>query len=82
MLVLTTLARGSKAHGFEIAEAIEQASTEVLRVEEGSLPPTGAGQDRCRTSRPGLANGYAALKGHDTKEKIDERNRLQGGAQG
>ena len=39
MLVLTTLARGGERHGFEIAEAIEQASTEILRVEEGSLYP-------------------------------------------
>jgi PadR family transcriptional regulator, regulatory protein PadR len=39
MLVLTTLARRSELHGFEIAEAIEQASTDVLRVEEGSLYP-------------------------------------------
>lgn len=39
MLVLTTLARHRELHGFEIAEAIEQASTDVLRVEEGSLYP-------------------------------------------
>ncbi len=39
MLVLTTLAHSGELHGFEIAEAIEQASTDVLRVEEGSLYP-------------------------------------------
>jgi PadR family transcriptional regulator, regulatory protein PadR len=39
MLILTTLARGGDLHGFEIAEAIEQASADVLRVEEGSLYP-------------------------------------------
>jgi transcriptional regulator len=39
MLVLTALARRNELHGFEIAEAIERASTEVLRVEEGSLYP-------------------------------------------
>src|ERR687887_2392364 len=39
MLVLTTLARRSELHGFEIAEAIERASTDVLGVEEGSLYP-------------------------------------------
>ena len=39
MLVLTALARRSELHGFEIAEAIEYASTDVLRVEEGSLYP-------------------------------------------
>jgi PadR family transcriptional regulator PadR len=39
LLVLTTLARRTELHGFEIAEAIERASTDVLRVEEGSLYP-------------------------------------------
>jgi PadR family transcriptional regulator PadR len=39
MLVLTTLARTSELHGFEIAEAIGEASADVLRVEEGSLYP-------------------------------------------
>ena len=39
MLILTTLARGGDRHGFEIAEAIEHASADVLRVEEGSLYP-------------------------------------------
>jgi PadR family transcriptional regulator PadR len=39
MLVLTTLARGGELHGFEIAAAIAQASTDVLCVEEGSLYP-------------------------------------------
>jgi transcriptional regulator len=39
MLVLTTLARRGELHGFEIADAIECESTNVLRVEEGSLYP-------------------------------------------
>src|SRR4051794_41932975 len=39
MLVLTTLARQGELHGFEIAEAIERVSIDVLRVEEGSLYP-------------------------------------------
>ena len=39
MLVLQTLARSTELHGFGIADAIERASTEVLRVEEGSLYP-------------------------------------------
>lgn len=39
MLILTTLACRSELHGFEIAEAIERASDDVLRVEEGSLYP-------------------------------------------
>jgi len=39
MLVLRTVARAGKLHGFEIAEAIEQISEDVFRVEEGSLYP-------------------------------------------
>ena len=39
MLVLQTLRRRKELHGFEIAEAIERTSADVLRVEEGSLYP-------------------------------------------
>ena len=39
MLVLRTLARGPELHGFEIAEAIQLTSNDVLQVEEGSLYP-------------------------------------------
>ncbi len=39
MLILTTLARRDELHGFEIADAIERTSADVLRVEEGSLYP-------------------------------------------
>ncbi len=39
MLVLTALSRGRERHGFEIAEAIETTSGDVLQVEEGSLYP-------------------------------------------
>ena len=39
MLILRTLARSGKMHGFEIAEAIEQLSEDTFRVEEGSLYP-------------------------------------------
>jgi PadR family transcriptional regulator PadR len=39
MLILRTLARGGPRHGFEIADAIQQASEDILRVEEGSLYP-------------------------------------------
>ena len=39
MLILQTLARHGELHGFEIAEAIERASAQVLQVEEGSLYP-------------------------------------------
>jgi PadR family transcriptional regulator, regulatory protein PadR len=39
MLILRSLAGGAQRHGFEIAEAIEAGSCDVLRVEEGSLYP-------------------------------------------
>ena len=39
MLILRTLARGGRMHGFEIAEAIQETSQDVLQVEEGSLYP-------------------------------------------
>ena len=39
MLILRTLARHSRLHGFEIAKSIQLASEDVLRVEEGSLYP-------------------------------------------
>jgi transcriptional regulator len=39
MLILKTLARAPKLHGFQIADAIQQTSEDVLQVEEGSLYP-------------------------------------------
>src|SRR3954464_24656 len=39
MLILKTLVFRGELHGFEIAEAIEQRSANVLTVEEGSLYP-------------------------------------------
>lgn len=39
MLILQTLACRAQRHGFEIAEAIQARSEQVLRVEEGSLYP-------------------------------------------
>jgi len=39
MLILRTLARGRPMHGFEIADFIQETSTGVLQVEEGSLYP-------------------------------------------
>ena len=39
LLILKTLARADELHGFEIAEAIERQSENVLKVEEGSLYP-------------------------------------------
>jgi len=39
MLILTTLAFRTRLHGFEIAEAIDERSANILRVEEGSLYP-------------------------------------------
>ncbi|MBZ5592516.1 MAG: PadR family transcriptional regulator [Acidobacteriia bacterium] len=39
MLILKTLARTGQMHGFQIANAIQQISQDVLQVEEGSLYP-------------------------------------------
>lgn len=39
MLILRTLQTGTELHGFEIANAIQQRSEDVLRVDEGSLYP-------------------------------------------
>lgn len=39
LLILKTLSREHRLHGFEIAEAIQRISADVLRVEEGSLYP-------------------------------------------
>ncbi len=39
MLILRTLASRGELHGFQIAEAIQHASADVLQVEEGSLYP-------------------------------------------
>jgi PadR family transcriptional regulator, regulatory protein PadR len=39
MLILKTLAPEAVKHGFLIAEAIQETSEDVLRVEEGSLYP-------------------------------------------
>jgi transcriptional regulator len=39
MLLLKTLKRFGPTHGYGLAKAIQQASEDVLRVEEGSLYP-------------------------------------------
>ena len=39
MLILKVLARSVPMHGYEIANAIQQVSSDVLHVEEGSLYP-------------------------------------------
>ena len=39
LLILKSLARSGKLHGYQIAEAIQLGSGEVLQVEEGSLYP-------------------------------------------
>jgi transcriptional regulator len=39
MLILKMLGRHGEMHGFEIANAIQRVSEEVLQVEEGSLYP-------------------------------------------
>lgn len=39
LLVLKTLARGGRMHGYAITAQIQRVSTDLLRVEEGSLYP-------------------------------------------
>jgi PadR family transcriptional regulator, regulatory protein PadR len=39
LLILRTLSRGREMHGYEIANAIQRISEDVLKVEEGSLYP-------------------------------------------
>ena len=39
LLILKTLARSGAMHGYEIANAIQRASDDILLVEEGSLYP-------------------------------------------
>jgi transcriptional regulator len=39
LLILRTLSRGGEMHGYEIANAIQRISDDVLQVEEGSLYP-------------------------------------------
>ncbi len=39
MLILKMLARSGQMHGFEIANAIQKITEDVLQVEEGSLYP-------------------------------------------
>jgi PadR family transcriptional regulator, regulatory protein PadR len=39
LLILKTLSNAAELHGFEIADAIERRSENVLTVEEGSLYP-------------------------------------------
>jgi len=39
MLILKTLARAPKLHGFQIADSIQLTSEDILQVEEGSLYP-------------------------------------------
>jgi PadR family transcriptional regulator PadR len=39
LLILKSLARFGEMHGYEIANTIQNASEDVLRVEEGSLYP-------------------------------------------
>jgi PadR family transcriptional regulator PadR len=39
LLILKTIARSGKMHGYEIADSIQRTSNDVLQVEEGSLYP-------------------------------------------
>jgi PadR family transcriptional regulator, regulatory protein PadR len=81
LLVLKTLRRGT-FHGYAIATFIEQASGEVLRVEEGSLYPalhrmTEAGllKAEWRMSEAGRRARFYQLtkKGRERLEQEEER---------
>jgi PadR family transcriptional regulator PadR len=39
LLILKTVARSGKMHGYEIADSIQHTSNDVLQIEEGSLYP-------------------------------------------
>jgi transcriptional regulator len=39
LLILRTVARSGKMHGYEIADSIQRTSDNILQVEEGSLYP-------------------------------------------
>lgn len=39
LLILKTLSRSGEMHGYEIANAIQRTSDDILQVEEGSLYP-------------------------------------------
>ena len=39
LLILRTLSRDGKLHGYEIASSIQRISSDILQVEEGSLYP-------------------------------------------
>jgi PadR family transcriptional regulator PadR len=39
LLILKTLARGGRQHGYAIAQRVHQVTNESLRIEEGSLYP-------------------------------------------
>jgi PadR family transcriptional regulator PadR len=59
MLILQTVSKGGEMHGFEIAEAIQQSSEDVLQVEEGSLYPA---------LQRILVKGWASAEWGKTKE--------------
>jgi transcriptional regulator len=39
LLILKTVARSGKMHGYEIADSIQRTSDDILQIEEGSLYP-------------------------------------------
>jgi DNA-binding PadR family transcriptional regulator len=39
LLILKTIARNGKMHGYDIADSIQHTSNDVFQVEEGSLYP-------------------------------------------
>lgn len=63
-LILKTLSRGSM-HGFQIARWIQQATDEVLRIEEGTLYPA-----LHRLSRKGLIVGEWGVSDRGRRAKF------------
>lgn len=88
MLVLRTLARGGDQHGFEIADAIERRSADVLRVEEGSLYPAlqrmllkgwvAAEWGRTAENRRARYYRLTAAGRHQLERELDDYRRVNG----
>ena len=75
LLILKTLARGPQ-HGFGIALHIEQSSSELLRIEEGSLYPA-----LHRMEKSGIIQAAWELTGNGRRARVysltrDGRKRL------
>lgn len=83
MLILSRLSRGAM-HGFGIAEYIEQATEDILRVEEGSLYPAlhrleadGYIASEWRPSENNRRAKYYSLTARGRKQAAVEVNRWQ-----